>query len=148
MRRRHILAALPILPALLALPAQAGYFEKKLVIHVGKNDMAEMQNALVVARNVSEHFSGEDVKIKIIAISGGINMFIAGESMYETAMERLKRDFPKVDFLVCGNSLKGAAKQLDIPVDEIELLPDVEVVETGVAAIMQLEADGYAYYRP
>lgn len=133
--------------ALPALPAAAR--TRKLVIHVNDNDESKMQAAMTIVRNVSEHYAryGDDVDVRIVAIGGGLTLFRADKSNYASSLRRLKTRFPRVQYLACGNTMKGTQDQERLS-GPIPLLPDVQVVETGVAALMELQEKGFSYVRP
>lgn len=142
-------------PLVLVLSLALGAFgalaaERKLVIHVAEGETATMAQAIVISRNVTEHYAkfGDTVDIKILATGGGLDIFRVDRTSYADGLRRLNSEFPKVEFIACGQTLRGVASSMNVPVSEIDLLPNVRVTPVGVAELMDLQDRGYRYVRP
>ncbi len=136
----------------LALATGSGAWaaERKLVIHVAEGQTTTMSQAIVIARNVTEHYAkyGDTVDIKILATGSGLDIFRVDRTSFADGLRRLKSELPKVDFIACGSTIRGAAASMNVPVSEIDLLPGVRVAPVGVAELMDLQDRGYRYVRP
>lgn len=143
------------LPGLLALLALAGAFsaaavageQHRLVLQVSDDDPVKMRSALDIAANVSRHYTaqGAEAEIVVIAFAGGIDMLLADRSPVRDRMLNFVKAMPNVAFKACGNTLDGVTAREGRPPP---LLPDVEVVPTGVAAIMEHAEKGWVVVRP
>lgn len=124
--------------------------ERKLVIHVAEGETTTMAQAIAISRNVTEHYArfGDTVDVKILATGGGLDIFRVDRTSFADGLRRLKSELPKVEFVACGSTLRGVAASMNLPVSEIDLLPNVRVAPVGVAELMDLQDRGYRYVRP
>ena len=138
----------------LAVPAPAGKAqapaEKKqhhLVLQVNTNDPAAMNLALNNATNVAEHYEklGEQVKIEVVAFGPGLHMLRDDTSPVKARIETMALSTPEVSFKACGNTQENMhkAENKDIPI-----IPQAQVVNSGVVHIMELEEQGWTYVKP
>lgn len=146
--RRVVLqaAVLACLSIVLAPGARAAE-PHRLALQVSDDDPAKMRAVLDVAANVSRHYSarGEEVEIVVVAFNGGIEMLLADRSPVKERMANFVKSMPNVTFKACGNTLETlAAKEGRQP----PLMPDVEVVEAGVAALVDLAEKHWTIVRP
>lgn len=147
---RFLRAGLLALSLVFVLASGALAAERKLVIHVAQGETATMSQAIVISRNVTEHYAryGDTVDIKILATGSGLDIFRVDRTSFADALRQLKSEYPKVEFIACGSTLRGVASSLNVPVSEVDLLPNVRVAPVGVAEIMDLQDRGYRYVRP
>ncbi len=148
--RAALLALTLVFATLAGAVSDARAAERKLVIHVAEGQTTTMSQAIVIARNVTEHYAryGDTVDVKILATGGGLDIFRVDRTSFADGLLRLKSELPKVDFIACGSTLRGAAAAMNVPVSEIDLLPGVRVAPVGVAELMDLQDRGYRYVRP
>lgn len=118
-----------------------------LIIQVTADDPAAMRLALDNAANVDRHYSelGEDVDIEIIAYGAGLNMLRDDTSPVKARIKSIGDSLRSVRFIACGNTLQTLERKEGHPVT---LVPRTEVVQTGVAYIMDLQEKGWSYVRP
>lgn len=142
---KGLLASLAL--AAVAWPVRAGEGFHQLVLYISDNDPARMSAVLDIAANVSRHYSAsaEEVEIEIVAFGPGVQMFLAGTS---PVAERLRTFMPgmiNVTLVACGNTLDTMARHDG---QRPALLPDVDVVQVGVAHLMQRAEEGWTVIRP
>lgn len=146
-----MIALLRIVPLALAviLPtlAQADHTHHRLVLQITENDPAQMRSVLDVAANVSRHYSdqGQEVEIQVVAFNAGLHMLREDTSPVKERLAAFRQSMVNVEFKACGNTIDTMAKNEG---KEIRLLPEVEVVGTGVAAIMELSEHGWTIVKP
>jgi uncharacterized protein len=133
-----------------ALKPQASSVKKKehrLILQVNSNDPAAMNLALNNATNVVHHYAdlGEKVKIEVITFGPGLLMLRADTSPVKDRIETMALSTPEVSFKACGNTQEKMrkAENKDIP-----LIPEAQVVNSGVVRVMQLEEQGWTYIKP
>jgi uncharacterized protein len=124
--------------------------EKKqhhLILQVNTNDPAAMNLALNNATNVAEHYEklGEQVKIEVVAFGPGLHMLRDDTSPVKARIETMALSTPEVSFKACGNTQENMrkAEKKDIPI-----IPQAQVVESGVVHIMELEEQAWTYVKP
>ena len=132
--------------AISGAPARAAE-PHRLVLQISDEDPAKMRSVLDIAANVSRHYAsqGAEVEIVVVAFAGGLDMLLADRSPVRDRMVNFVKAMPNVSFRACGNTLVGVtAREGRTP----PLLPDVEIVPTGVAAIMDYAENRWVVVRP
>jgi intracellular sulfur oxidation DsrE/DsrF family protein len=119
----------------------------RLILQVNTNDPAAMNLALNNATNVTQYYkdSGEKVKIEVIAFGPGLHMLREDTSPVKARIETMALSSPEVSFKACGNTQENMrkAENKDIPI-----IPQAQVVESGVVRVMELEEQGWTYVKP
>ncbi|MCP4295669.1 MAG: hypothetical protein GY786_08695 [Proteobacteria bacterium] len=122
--------------------AQSGFAKHKLVIQVSTDDPRTQTIALNNASNLLKHYGINDIDIEIVAYGPGLGLLTKkskfGERVQSMAMQN-------ISFSACGNTIKKVTKKTG---KKPALLKGVRLVTAGVARIMDLQEQGYAYVRP
>jgi hypothetical protein len=122
--------------------AQAGEVKNKLVIQVSTDDPRTQKIALNNAVNLQKLYGMDNIVIEIVAYGPGLGL-LTKKSGQASRVESLA--LQDIHFSACGNTMKKVAKMSGkMPV----LLEGVDQVTAGVARIMELQQQGYAYIRP
>ena len=128
-------------------PAPAQKKEHHLILQVNTNDPAAMNLALNNATNVTQYYqeTGEPVKIEVVAFGPGLHMLRDDTSPVKARIEAMAANSPEVSFKACGNTQENMrkAENKDIPI-----IPQAQLVKSGVVHIMELEEKGWAYIKP
>jgi intracellular sulfur oxidation DsrE/DsrF family protein len=132
--------------ALAAQPA-AEQKEHRLILQVNTNDAAAMNLALNNATNVAEYYekAGEPVKIEVVTFGPGLNMLREDTSPVKARIETMALSTPEVSFKACGITRENMRKAED---KDIPIIPQAEVVPSGVVRVMQREEEGWSYVKP
>ena len=136
----------PSAPALAAAsaPEKEGH---RLILQVNTNDPAAMNLALNNAMNVAQYYKeiGESVKIEVVTFGPGLNMLRDDTSPVKARIETMALSTPEISYKACGNTQENMhkAENKDIPI-----IPQAQVVKSGVIHIMQLEEQGWTYVKP
>ena len=142
-------AAQPQKPAAVALvtPPAAEPKEHHLILQVNTNDAASMNLALNNATNVVQYYekAGEPVKIEVVAFGPGLHMLRDDTSPVKARIETMALSTPEVSFKACGVTRENMRKAED---KDIPIIPQAEVVPSGVVRVMQLEEQGWSYVKP
>ncbi len=119
----------------------------RLILQVNTNDPAAMNLALNNATNVTQYYKGhgEKVKIEVIAFGPGLHMLREDTSPVKARIETMALSAPEVSFKACGNTQENMhkAENKDIPI-----IPQAQVVKSGVVRVMELEEQGWTYVKP
>jgi intracellular sulfur oxidation DsrE/DsrF family protein len=131
--------------ALAAQPAEQK--EHRLILQVNTNDAAAMNLTLNNATNVAQYYEkvGEPVKIEVVAFGPGLNMLRDDTSPVKARIETMALSNPEVSFKACGITRENMRKAED---KDIPIIPQAEVVPSGVVRVMQLEEQGWSYVKP
>jgi hypothetical protein len=121
---------------------QAGEVKNKLVIQVSTDDPRTQKIALNNAVNLQKLYGMDNVVIEIVAYGPGLGLLTEKSGQAERVTSLALQD---IHFSACGNTMsKVAEKTGKMP----KLLEGVGQVNAGVARIMELQQQGYAYIRP
>ncbi|MBR0797116.1 DsrE family protein [Bradyrhizobium jicamae] len=119
----------------------------RLILQVNTNDPAAMNLALNNASNVAQYYKdlGEKVKIEVITFGPGLHMLREDTSPVKSRIEEMALSTPEVSFKACGNTQEKMhnAEKKDIPI-----VPQAEVVKSGVVRVMELQEKGWSYVKP
>jgi intracellular sulfur oxidation DsrE/DsrF family protein len=125
-------------------PAAAENKEHHLILQVNTNDPAAMNLAL---NNVSQYYKalGANVEIEIVTFGPGLHMLRDDTSPVKARIEAMALSAPEVSFKACGNTQENMhkAENKDIPI-----IPQAQVVKSGVVRVMEQQEQGWAYVKP
>jgi uncharacterized protein len=121
--------------------------EHRLILQVNTNDAAAMNLTLNNAMNVTEYYkeAGDKVKIEVIAFGPGLHMLRDDTSPVKARIETMALSTPEVSFKACGNTQQSMSKAEN---KDIKLIPQAEVVPSGVVRVVQREEQGWSYVKP
>ncbi len=126
----------------LGFAAQSDEVKNKLVIQVSTDDPRTQKIALNNAVNLQKLYGMDNVVIEIVAYGPGLGL-LTKKSQQASRVESLAQQ--DIRFAACGNTMQKVAKKTGkMPM----LLEGVDRVTAGVARIMELQQQGYAYIRP
>lgn len=100
--------------------------------------------AIPMIRNLNNHHAADPtIHIVVVALGAGVDFLIDGHmdsrgNSFDALVDPLMLE--GVEFRVCGNTLKSRG------IDVATLLPDVQVVPSGVAEIARLQIEKNAAY--
>ena len=121
--------------------------QHRIVLQVNTNEPATMNLALNNATNVAQYYKdrGEKVMIEIVTFGPGLNMLRSDTSPVKARIETLALSTPEISFKACGNTRENMTKAES---KEIPLIPQAQVVKSGVVRILELQEQGWSYVRP
>ncbi len=132
-----------VLAACLPLKAySAEDMPHKIVIQVSTDDPRTQKIALNNAVNLQKQYGIDNIQIEIVAYGPGLGLLTKKSKQADRVESLAMQD---ITFSACGNTMKKVAKKSGkMPA----LLEGVGQVSAGVARIMELQEQGYAYVRP
>ncbi|HTY67337.1 MAG TPA: DsrE family protein [Alphaproteobacteria bacterium] len=149
MRRMFLFAAALLILAAPVLATAADKRPHRIAIQVDQNDAAVMNLALNNASNVIEYYrsKGEDVQVEIVAYGPGLNMLREDTSPVKDRIRQIKDvSFPSdIKFAACNNTKEGMEKHEG---HKITIVPQAQIVPSGVVELMELQENGWSYVRP
>ena len=148
---KRLLLATALVLAVTA-PAFAADKDKvhRLALQVSDESPEKMTTALNNAANVARYYSekGEEVEIRIVAFSGGVNMMRTDKSPVLERLKSVTESLPNLTLEVCGNTLEGMAHRENKQVSDIPLYKGSKIVPAGVVELLELNEKGYTIVRP
>jgi intracellular sulfur oxidation DsrE/DsrF family protein len=119
-----------------------------VIFHVDENDEAKMNLVLNNVNNTLKHFDdiGREVRIEVIAYSGGLHMLREDTSPVKDRIMSLE-PYDNVRFAACGNTMKGMTKK-EGKKPVLISQENIEQVPSGVIQILERQDQGWHYIRP
>ncbi len=115
--------------------------DNKLVYHFNKSDETYQLAVLNTIRNMLRKY-GDDIKIVVSVMGPGIHMLLKepGVPVIPAVRDQVASlAFYGVEFHACGNTLTTLHKE------EKDVLEFASVVDAGIADLMELQQQGFAY---
>ena len=127
-----------------ATPESIGH---RLILQVNTNDPAAMNLALNNATNVAQYYkdAGEKVRIEVVTFGPGLHMLRDDTSPVKARIEEMTLSTPEISFKACGNTRERMHKAEN---KDIAILPQAEMVKSGVVRVMELQEKGWSYVKP
>ncbi len=114
----------------------------KVVIQVSTDDPRTQKIALNNAVNLQKLYGIDNIKIEIVAYGPGLGLLTTKSKQADRVKSLAVQE---ITFSACHNTMKGVKRKTGkMPV----LLEGVGMVTAGVARIIELQEQGYAYVRP
>lgn len=133
---------LAVLLSFSAISNADSHTKNKIVIQVSTDDPRTQKIALNNAVNLQKLYGIDNIEVEIVAYGPGLGLLTSKSSQASRVTSLALQD---ITFSACGNTMKKVAeKSGKMP----ELLDGVGQVTAGVARIMELQQQGYAYVRP
>jgi intracellular sulfur oxidation DsrE/DsrF family protein len=125
-----------------AVVSADSHTKNKIVIQVSTDDPRTQKIALNNAVNMQKLYGIDNIDIEIVAYGPGLGLLTKKSTQASRVTSLALQD---ITFSACGNTMKKVAKKSGkMP----KLLEGVGQVTAGVARIMELQQQGYAYIRP
>ncbi|MFO1110310.1 MAG: hypothetical protein U1E61_14075 [Bradyrhizobium sp.] len=119
----------------------------RLILQVNSNEPAMMNLALNNATNVAQYYKelGEKVSIEIVTYGPGLHMLRDDTSPVKARIETIALSTPEIAFKACGNTRDNMHKAEN---KDITLIPQAQLVKSGVVRVMELQERGWTYVKP
>ena len=119
----------------------------RVVLHLDEADPARQNLVLNNASNINKYYQdkGEEVEIEIVTYGPGLTMLIPGKSPVADRVKSISQNFDNVAFRACANTHRKMSKKAG---KEIKLMPQAEMVPSGVIHLVERQQEGWAYIRP
>jgi intracellular sulfur oxidation DsrE/DsrF family protein len=121
--------------------------QHRLILQVNSNEPAMMNLALNNAMNVAEYYKGlgEKVSIEVITYGPGLHMLRNDTSPVKARIETIALSTPEISFKACGNTKENMSKAEN---KDIPIIPQANLVKSGVVRVMELQEQGWSYVKP
>jgi intracellular sulfur oxidation DsrE/DsrF family protein len=140
---RHLLAALALA---LVLPAHADTMHR-VVLHLDEADPVRQELVLNNASNINKYYqdNAEEAVIEIVTYGPGLTMLVPGKSPVAQRVDSIAQNYDNISFKACSNTL---AKMSAKAGKQVKLMPQAELVDSGVIHLIQRQEQGWSYIRP
>jgi len=134
-----------------AASGEAAYFPaatpqpERVLFHLSSGDNEAAQELLDQVELVASHYARDkrDIRVIVITNNEGLRMFTAGSSGQAERIQRLYASYDNIVFAACGTTL---GKRIAAG-EKTDLLPEIIVVDSGVAEITRRQLQGWKYIR-
>ena len=135
------------LAALFATAAAADDDVRQILLHLDEADPARQNLVLNNASNINRYYQdqGQEVEIEIVTYGPGLTMLVPGKSPVAERVKSISQNFDNVSFRACANTHAKMSKKAG---KDIQLMPQAEMVPSGVVHLIERQEEGWIYIRP
>ena len=135
------------LAALFATAAAADDDVRQILLHLDEADPARQNLVLNNASNINRYYQdqGREVEIEIVTYGPGLTMLVPGKSPVAERVESISQNFDNVSFRACANTHAKMSKKAG---KDIQLMPQADMVPSGVVHLIERQEEGWIYIRP
>ena len=119
------------------------FAETHIIMQVSDAEPVHYRAVLDIANNLTKRYGQEMVDIEVIAFGVGVPMLLDGDNEFSARIASLQEH--GVRFYVCGNTLDSLERKHH---KRPEVLPGVEMVQTGVKFLIDEIQRGYIPIHP
>lgn len=116
--------------------------EHRLIIQINSDDLRTQEMALTNIVNLQKHYGIDNIEIEVVAYGPGLHMVTTKSPVMQRITSLMQSD---VVFTACGNTINTIHETTGKKPDVID---GVGNVKTGVARIIELQEQGWSYFRP
>lgn len=118
--------------------------EVRIVFHVVNSSQTNGSELLNEVENVLKDYRSrnQNLRVEVVAHSKGLNLLRIKLSQNKDRIKQLAEDYPNLTFVACRNTVNRIAVSEGI---EVLLLPEAELIESGVAHVVQRQREGWIY---
>lgn len=119
----------------------------RIVLHLDEADPARQNLVLNNASNLNQYYQdkGEEAVIEIVTYGPGLTMLIPGKSPVADRVKSIAQNYDNVTFRACANTHRKMSTKAG---KQITLMPQAQMVPSGVVHLVQRQEQGWSYVRP
>ena len=127
-------------------PATAHSEETRIVFHLTDPDQAVAGELLDEVEGMLEAYgaNGRNLRVEIVSHSDGLGLLRERLSQHKARIRQLAGRFDNLTFVACQNTIDRLRVEKGI---EVELIPDAEVIKSGVSHVVKRQKQGWSYIR-
>ena len=115
----------------------------KVLFHLSSGKPEHIKEVLDEAENLLQLYEKQQqpARVEIITNGQGLNLLLANRSPFPERVSRMLKRYSNLRFAACQNTMD---KYSDLGI-ETRLLPNIMVIDSGVAQIIRLQQQGWVY---
>jgi len=127
-------------------PAVADNAETRIVFHLTDPDQAVAGELLddVEAMLAVYESDGHPLRIEVVGHSEGLDLLRERLSRHKERIHELAEQYANLTFVACQNTINRLKVERGI---EVKLIPDAEVIDSGVSHVVKRQKQGWSYIR-
>jgi intracellular sulfur oxidation DsrE/DsrF family protein len=127
-------------------PAVAGQEETRIVFHLTNADPLVAGELLDEVEGMLRAYQqdGRPLRVEVVSHSDGLDFLRLGLTRHRDRIHELAGQFANLTFVACKNTIDRLEVENGI---EVHLVPDAEVIESGVSHVVKRQRQGWSYIR-
>ncbi len=127
-------------------PATAESPETRIVFHLTTPDQTEAGELLADVEQMLKAYErdGRPLRVEIVSHGDGLDLLRTRLSQHQDKIHQLSSVFENLTFVACKNTIDRVEISEGI---EINILPDAEIIDSGVNHVVKRQKEGWAYIR-
>lgn len=127
-------------------PAVAEDEETRIVFHLTSADQFVAGELLDEVEGMLDAYAADarPLRVEVVSHSDGLELLQEGLSEHQSRIHALARRFDNLTFVACKNTMDRLEVEHGI---EVKLVPDAEVIESGVNHVVKRQKEGWSYIR-
>ena len=116
----------------------------KIVLHLNRGQIESMREVLDEAENVIKFYrtAGQPALVQVITNGEGLSLLRADKSPFADRIRQMQQNYSNLVFAACQNTIDRLKREQGI---QAQLVPEAIVIDSGVAQIILLQQQGWAY---
>lgn len=127
-------------------PATAASEETRIVFHLTNADQVIAGELLDDVEGMLEAYQsdGRPLRVEVVSHSDGLDLVRERLSQHKARIHALAERFSNLTFVACQNTIDRLRVEHGI---EVKLIPDAEVIDSGVSHVVKRQKEGWSYIR-
>ena len=127
-------------------PAVAEDRETRIVFHLTNPDQTVAGELLDEVEGMLDAYraDGRRLRVEVVSHSEGLDLLRERLSAHKTRIRDLAERYTNLTFVACQNSIDRLRIESGI---EVKLLPDAELIDSGVSHVVKRQKEGWSYIR-
>lgn len=127
-------------------PAVAEDAETRIVFHLTDADQMIAGELLDDVEDMLLAYESDHrpLRVEVVSNSDGLDLLREGLSQHKARIHRLASQYSNLTFVACKNTIDRLQVEHGI---EVKLIPDAEVIDSGVTHVVKRQKEGWSYIR-
>lgn len=127
-------------------PAQAADNETRIVFHLTQADQVAAGELLDEVENLLRAYEadGRLLRVEVVSNNDGLDLLRERLSVHKARIHRLAARYSNLTFVACKNTIHRLEVEKGI---EVKLIPDAEVIDSGIDHVVKRQREGWSYIR-
>ena len=118
---------------------------RKIIVHLSNAHPAKLKATLDETEGLLETYkrAHQAIQVEVIANKHGVNLLRTNTSTYTSRINTLKKNYPNLDFIVCGQTITKLQKEGA----NVQLLPQTAIATSAADQINKRLKQGWGYIK-
>ncbi len=127
-------------------PARAADGETRIVFHLTQADQVAAGELLDEVEDLLRAYEadGRLLRVEVVSNNNGLDLLRERLSAHKQRIHVLAERYSNLTFVACKNSINRIQVEKGI---EVKLIPDAEVIDSGVDHVVKRQREGWSYIR-